>query len=105
VQIEQTLTGLELLRCSMASLSAEDKTVLLVLPYRPGRAGEKAACRTIERIQPNCIALSGYDANDAHLAPRPPWLPPGPAVVTLPWGEERPSGIEELYSLAEAMSK
>jgi hypothetical protein len=62
-QLAQTLVGLEHLRCSMASLASEEKTILLVLPYRPGRAGEKAASRTIDRIQPDCIALSGYDAD------------------------------------------
>lgn len=102
-QFATTVQGLELLREDMASLAAMEKGVLLVLPFRPGRAGEQAACRTIERLKPICIALTGHCADGADVAPRPPWLPPGPAVVTLPWNDERPAGIDELHCLADAM--
>ncbi|CAE8631257.1 unnamed protein product [Polarella glacialis] len=102
-QYQTTITGLEQLREAMSGLAQADKAVLLVLPYRPGRAGERAACRTIERLQPSCIALTGHKEPGATFAERPTWLPPGPAVVMLPWGDERPSGLEELQTLADAM--
>lgn len=102
-QFSEMMEGIAKLSNSMSSLASAEKTVLLVLPYQPGHAGEQAACRMIERLDPGCIALTGYREGDAHCAPRPSWLPPGPVAVTLPWGQERPSGIDELSQVAEAM--
>lgn len=91
------------LRNSMSALALEDKAVLLALPSHPGRADEQTARRLIEYLQPICVALTGYTGRHANLAPRPEWVPPGPAVVTLPWVEGRPSGFHELSALADAM--
>eukprot|EP00928_Gymnodinium_smaydae_P071410 TRINITY_DN55004_c0_g1_i1.p1 TRINITY_DN55004_c0_g1~~TRINITY_DN55004_c0_g1_i1.p1 ORF type:complete len:398 (-),score=98.09 TRINITY_DN55004_c0_g1_i1:47-1240(-) len=98
------LQGLTKLREAMSTLATAEKSVLLVLPYRPGSAGERAALRLIEYLKPSCIALTGYCKSSASEAPRPPWIPAGPAVVTLPWGEDsRPTGMEALSLLADAM--
>eukprot|EP00403_Amphidinium_massartii_P011324 CAMPEP_0178427232 /NCGR_PEP_ID=MMETSP0689_2-20121128/29637_1 /TAXON_ID=160604 /ORGANISM="Amphidinium massartii, Strain CS-259" /LENGTH=198 /DNA_ID=CAMNT_0020048929 /DNA_START=10 /DNA_END=606 /DNA_ORIENTATION=+ len=101
-QVQETARQLELLRDEMSSLAATEQGMLLVLPYRPGIAGEAAACRTIERLQPSCIALVGPGSKGVNRAVRPPWLPPGPPTIILPFGEERPAG-NDLCRLADIM--
>eukprot|EP00746_Dinoflagellata_sp_MGD_P091149 gnl/MRDRNA2_/MRDRNA2_36093_c0_seq1.p1 gnl/MRDRNA2_/MRDRNA2_36093_c0~~gnl/MRDRNA2_/MRDRNA2_36093_c0_seq1.p1 ORF type:complete len:383 (+),score=71.31 gnl/MRDRNA2_/MRDRNA2_36093_c0_seq1:108-1256(+) len=105
-QYAEVLDGLEKLRVAMLGLSCMEKTLLLVLPYHAGKADQRAARRIIERLKPNCIALTGYEEKTAHLAPRPDWLPEGPEVVTLPWFEEqkwRKPTWKELGPLADSM--
>lgn len=102
-QFVATMELIQELQIAMKALASAEKTTLLVLPYSPGRAGVKSACRLVERLQPTCVALTHYRSGPANLAPRPEWLPPGPSVVTLPWGDELPLGLAQLSTLADAM--
>lgn len=102
-QFSATLQRVKRLHAAMSAMASADTAVLLVLPHSPGKAGERAACRLVDSLRPVGIALTGHAPGGASVAPRPAWLPAGPAVVTLPWGEQRPSGTQELTRLAEAM--
>mmetsp|Transcript_112857 Transcript_112857/g.364312 ORF Transcript_112857/g.364312 Transcript_112857/m.364312 type:complete len:346 (-) Transcript_112857:84-1121(-) len=102
-QFAETLRRVEELHAATAALASADKAVLLVLPQRPGLAGARAACRLVESLQPCCVVLTDHTLGGPPPASRPDWLPPGLAVAHLSWGEERPSGIEDLSILAEAL--
>eukprot|EP00929_Paragymnodinium_shiwhaense_P118536 TRINITY_DN90453_c0_g1_i1.p1 TRINITY_DN90453_c0_g1~~TRINITY_DN90453_c0_g1_i1.p1 ORF type:complete len:389 (-),score=74.07 TRINITY_DN90453_c0_g1_i1:184-1350(-) len=104
-QMAETLRNIEQLHAAMASLARTDSSVLLVLPYAPGKGAVGAAQRLIDALRPSCIALTHFPAAaEASSAPRPDWIPDHLPVLTLPWGNEKPQGLDELSRLADAMS-